>query len=284
MLSGILSVFIVTAIFLNEFTIYHLSKILPLFHIIGLCTIALTTISNIISLKQQSKKSDRIMIQGLGIMPLFLFLDTLRFNLHKYLHPTNLNIADSILPVGVLIFIFTMLASYIYRLVQVFYANAEKQMLVQLAYTDALTHIGNRAMCEKIFHEHDATESPATIINFDLNHFKEVNDTFGHAMGDEVLVEFAKLLQNTYQKKGFIGRMGGDEFIAILDNNDEDYVKETIADLMLHIDAFNQTSGKPYQISVACGYFSNKGRTDCSLWKIYEESDKKMYHDKEAHR
>lgn len=283
-LVSILAAFIAIAIYLNEFTIYHLSKVLPLFHIIGLCTIALTTISIILSLKQQSKKSDLIIIQGLGVMLLFLFTDTLRFNIHKYLHPKNINIADSILPVGVLVFIFTMLASYIYRLVQVFHANAEKQVLVQLAYTDALTHIGNRAKCEEVFHEHDTTESTATIINFDLNHFKEVNDTFGHAIGDEVLVEFAKLLQNTYEKDGFIGRMGGDEFIVVLDSYDEDYVQKTIADLMSAIHTFNQTSGKPYQISVACGYCSNKGRTDCSLWKIYEESDKKMYHDKEAHR
>ena len=283
-LTGIMAFFDTIAILLNEQNIYHFSKVLPIFHILGLCTVALTTFANISALKRYNKKSDRIILQGLGIMVIFLFADTLRFNIDKYLHPKNIDLSSSILPVGVLIFVMTMIASYIFKLVQTFYENVEKQTLIQIAYTDALTHIGNRAMCEKTFQEWETAKKEATIINFDLNHFKEVNDTFGHSVGDKLLTEFAGILQDNYKKNGFIGRMGGDEFVVILNTTDSSYVERTIADLMKKIDNLNHKKDRPYQISVSYGYYSNKENPNCSLWEVYQKSDKKMYQNKTAHR
>ena len=282
--AGIIMLFDIIVIFLNEQNIYHFSKVLPLFHVLGLCTVALTTFANISALKYQNRKSDQVILQGLGIMVIFLLADTLRFNIDKYIHPKNIDLSSSILPVGVLIFVMTMIASYIFKLVQTFYENVEKQTLIQIAYTDVLTHIGNRAMCEKTFQEWETAKKDATIINFDLNHFKEVNDTFGHSVGDNLLVEFAEILQKTYKKNGIIGRMGGDEFIVMLNTTDSSYVEKTIADLLKRIDQLNHKNDRPYQISVAYGYSSNKENPDCSLWEIYQNSDKKMYQNKTANR
>ncbi|MBD5545158.1 MAG: diguanylate cyclase [Lachnospiraceae bacterium] len=281
---GIVAVFNITVILLNQFGICHFSRVLTLFHGLGFCTIALTTGSILTTWKRQNKKSDHMILQGLGIMVIFLFADTLRFNIDKYIHPQNINLSSSILPIGVLIFVIAMIASYIYRLVQLFYESAEKQTLLQIAYTDQLTKVGNRAMCEKIFQEWDVKKPAATIINFDLNHFKEVNDRFGHGTGDTLLAEFAKILQDNYKKDGFIGRMGGDEFIVILKTNDSSYVEKTLAHLMKKIDKLNQKEGRLYQISTAYGYCTNAGNSGCSLWDMYEASDKKMYQNKEACR
>ena len=280
---GILAAFDIIVLILNEFNIYHFSKVLPIFHVLGFCTIALTTVSNILTWKHQNKKSDRTILKGIGIMLVFLFADTLRFNIDKYIHPKNINLSSSILPIGVLAFVIAMIASYIYRLVQIFYENAEKQTLIQIAYTDALTKIGNRAMCEKIFQERDK-EKPTTIINFDLNHFKEVNDNFGHGTGDILLEEFASILKTTYKKNAFVGRMGGDEFIVVLDNNDSSFVEKTLARLLEKIEKLNKKEDRIYQISVAYGYCSNKEHKDVSLWELYEASDKKMYQNKTEHR
>lgn len=279
-LVAVLILFITIVLLFNQLNIFHFSKALPIFHILGLCTIVLTTFSNISARKHQNRKSERIILYGLAIMVMFLFADIIRFNTDKYLHPKNVNLSSSILPVGVLTFIIAMIASYIYRLVMLFYESAEKQTLIQIAYTDALTQIGNRAMCEKMFQERETTRKETTIINFDLNHFKEVNDTFGHSTGDELLIEFAKILQDNYQKDGFIGRMGGDEFIVLLDNTDTSYIEKTLADLMSKIDALNHKENRLYQISVAYGYESNKDNPNRSLWEIYQKSDSKMYQNK----
>lgn len=281
---GIIAFFDIIAIFLNEQNICHFSKVLPIFHVLGLCTVALTIFANISALKHQNRKSDQVILQGLFIMIIFLLADTLRFNIDKYMHPKSINLSNSILPVGVLIFVMTMIAGYIFKLVQTFYENIEKQTLIQIAYTDALTHIGNRAMCEKTFQEWEASRKQTTIINFDLNHFKEVNDTFGHSMGDKLLVEFAGILQETYKQNAFLGRMGGDEFIVMLNTIDSSYVEKTITDLMMKIDQLNHKKDRPYQISVSYGYYSNKENPDCSLWEIYQNSDQKMYQNKTANR
>ncbi|MBD5464979.1 MAG: diguanylate cyclase [Lachnospiraceae bacterium] len=277
--TGIMAAFNICTILLNELNLYHFPKVLTIFHGLGFCTIALTTISVLVVWKQQNKKSEHLILQGFGIMVIFLFTDTLRFNVDKYIHPKNLDLSSSILPIGVLIFVISMIASYIYRLVQVFYESAEKQTLIQIAYTDQLTKIGNRAMCEKIFHEWEAKKA-AAIINFDLNHFKEVNDKFGHSTGDTLLVEFAGILRENYKKDGFVGRMGGDEFIVVLKDNDNSYVEKTIARLMEKIEKLNHKENRLYQISTAYGYCTNAENPDCSLWEMYESSDKKMYQNK----
>lgn len=281
--TGIMAAFNICAILLNELNIYHFPKVLTIFHGLGFCTIALTTISILVVWKQQNQKSERLILQGFGIMVIFLFTDTLRFNVDKYIHPKNLDLSSSILPIGVLIFVISMMASYIYRLVQLFYESAEKQTLIQIAYTDQLTKIGNRAMCEKIFHEWEAKKA-AAIINFDLNHFKEVNDKFGHSTGDTLLVEFAGILQENYKKDAFVGRMGGDEFIVVLKDNNNSYVEKTIARLMEKIEKLNHKENRLYQISTAYGYCTNAENPDCSLWEMYESSDKKMYQNKTGRR
>lgn len=283
-LAGIMLGFDLVAIYLNIYTTYHFSKILPVFHCLGFCTIVLTTISNLLNLKRKQSKSDRMILCGLGIMVIFLFADMVRFNVDKYFRPKNVNISNSILPIGMLIFIMTMLTSYVYRLVQVFYKNVEKQTLIQIAYTDALTNINNRAMCEKFFQERDI-HMPATVINFDLNHFKEVNDQFGHSVGDELLVAFAGILQENYRNNGFVGRMGGDEFIVVLDNNRKEYVEKTLTSLQNRIQQWNEKQHRDYVISAAYGYCSNtEGQANSSLWDLYKVSDQKMYENKEKSR
>lgn len=281
---AIMVLFDTTVILLNEFTGIHFSKVLLLFHILCIGTLLLTIMCIVYAWKTEKKRSDQILLQGLSIMVVFIFIDMVRFNIDKYVHPKNVNLSNSIVPIGVLFFVMIMVMSYIHMLLTAFYENVEKQTLMQIAYTDALTHIGNRAMCERVFHEHDAEKRPVTIINFDLNHFKEVNDTYGHSVGDQLLIAFAGILKENYSENGFVGRMGGDEFIAVLDNNDISYVEKTISSLLKRIEQFNKRENRPYKISAAYGFCTNKENMDVSLWELYQNSDQKMYEHKIAHR
>lgn len=278
-----LTVFFTSAMILAALNICHLPKVLLIFHILGVCAILMIAISHIAFRKEQEKKSGNIILYALGVLLFFLFLDMIRFYVNKYFCPKDMDLSNSVLPIGILIFILFMLGSYIHRLLLVYYENAEKQSLIQIAYTDALTKVGNRAMCEKLFQERESTKKETTIINFDLNHFKQVNDVFGHSVGDKLLIEFAQILQETYKKDGFIGRMGGDEFIAILDSTDKAYIESTIINLMAKIDKANQKDDRPYQISAAYGFCTTKDYPNCSLWQIYQNSDKKMYENKMEH-
>lgn len=274
---GVFCLFNLALILLNGLHIYHLPKFLKAFHMLGLFTIFFIVILSIIKWRGKKQKSEQILLQGLSIMALFVLGDLIRFNVEKYLHPTEIYTSSSVLPIGVLIFVMSMLASYVYRLVQSFYEAAEKQTLLQIAYSDALTGLGNRAMCQKIFQELEGTGKGVSMINLDLNNFKEVNDNFRHAVGDELLIDFANLLKENYKERGFVGRMGGDEFIIILENDEEDFTKASIDTLLEKIERENAKEEKAYKISVAYGYVTNKENKEMSMWYMYEISDKNMY-------
>jgi diguanylate cyclase (GGDEF)-like protein len=90
----------------------------------------------------------------------------------------------------------------------------------RLAQMDALTGLANRRVLEDRLGVEAARSQrygqPLTLVSFDLNNFKQINDTYGHPMGDQVLKYFARRLQGAVRKTDIIARMGGDEFLALL--------------------------------------------------------------------
>lgn len=90
----------------------------------------------------------------------------------------------------------------------------------RLAYYDALTQLPNRRLLEDrlalaVHHAHRYQEQLAVLF-IDLDHFKQINDTLGHAGGDELLLEVARRLENNLREGDTLARLGGDEFIVLL--------------------------------------------------------------------
>ncbi|MEJ7810068.1 MAG: diguanylate cyclase [Gemmatimonadaceae bacterium] len=92
--------------------------------------------------------------------------------------------------------------------------------LTEMAVTDGLTGLYNRRHIEERLHEmfehSDRLHEPMSCVMFDLDHFKSVNDTYGHQAGDAVLRELAALLKDVARGVDRVGRYGGEEFIALL--------------------------------------------------------------------
>jgi diguanylate cyclase (GGDEF)-like protein len=90
----------------------------------------------------------------------------------------------------------------------------------RLALVDSLTGLSNRRVAEGRLKSEAARSEryghPLTVISFDLDKFKQVNDTYGHLAGDHVLKEFARRLQAAIRKSDIAARMGGDEFLVLL--------------------------------------------------------------------
>ncbi|MGC1783118.1 MAG: GGDEF domain-containing protein [Acidobacteriaceae bacterium] len=95
-----------------------------------------------------------------------------------------------------------------------------------LANTDPLTGIFNRriftSLCEKELLRSTRTGEPFSLILFDLDHFKQINDRYGHAAGDAVLCAVVEKLRNSVRNIDIVSRWGGEEFIALLPNADSD--------------------------------------------------------------
>ena len=100
--------------------------------------------------------------------------------------------------------------------------NRQKDSLAYQAHHDALTGLPNRALfndrLEQAISKARRHKEEIAIFFIDLDHFKEINDTLGHEMGDEVLKFFAKRLKDSVRTEDTIARMGGDEFMVIMEN------------------------------------------------------------------
>lgn len=88
------------------------------------------------------------------------------------------------------------------------------------AFYDSLTGVFNRSRILNILkneiHLFRMKQTRLNIYYFDLNKFKEINDRYGHAAGDKVLIHFSELLKEAFKDKGYVGRIGGDEFLAVI--------------------------------------------------------------------
>jgi two-component system, cell cycle response regulator len=96
-------------------------------------------------------------------------------------------------------------------------ANAEN---LRLSRTDALTGVFNRRyLMDQLASEMDRSQRyahPVSLLLCDVDHFKKVNDTYGHQTGDEVLMSFAKTLRRALRETDWVARYGGEEFVAVL--------------------------------------------------------------------
>ena len=100
------------------------------------------------------------------------------------------------------------------------YTEVIQQMNAQLkdmAITDLLTGMYNRQGLDKIVMECKSKDCNKILVYVDLDNFKYYNDTFGHELGDRVLVRFSKMLKNIVENIGYAIRYGGDEFVLILE-------------------------------------------------------------------
>lgn len=130
------------------------------------------------------------------------------------------------------------------------------ETLEKLAYEDALTGLPNRAkfylVVKEILHYSSEQETHGVIF-FDMNKFKYINDTLGHGVGDEVLVEVSKRTNQIIGEKGILCRQSGDEFLVFLPNMNRHEVGEVTKELTQTIQLPMELSNRTLKISASFG-------------------------------
>ncbi len=162
-------------------------------------------------------------------------------------------------------------------------AKADNARLEVLAHTDPLTQVLNRrALTVRLASELERArryDSVITLLMVDLDHFKQINDSFGHLVGDEVLREVATLLQNEVRSVDLVARYGGEEFVVVLPETSlvgatifaervREYVQAT---------PFAAAQGEPVRITASIGVSSYPSTTVQSVDDLFARADEALY-------
>ncbi len=152
-----------------------------------------------------------------------------------------------------------------------------KKELEKRSTTDFLTGVMNRRACQENIQRQLSINNKGTLLMIDVDDFKHVNDTYGHNIGDEVLIKVASIIKNNVEEYDLVGRMGGDEFIAFLcTNTDEKHACQVAQKIIDEIKT--GFSDKEYEkdVSVSIGIAICKGE-HLSFEKMYTTADKALY-------
>ena len=223
----------------------------------------------------RNETNQKILAYGMFFMGFVILLELVRFNMYKYFKDF-FSIKISLVPIGTLIFVFSMVYSYCIKTLERYYDKAEQELLEKLAYMDVLTNTYNRNKCERILEEMEEKRESGYLINFDLNGLKFINDNYGHDQGDILLKNFSSILRSTFQGRGVVGRMGGDEFLGVVYETQEEKVVGILMDLDRNIALWNHSHGEE-KVSVSYGYAYYSGGKHEKICDIYKKADENMY-------
>ena len=155
--------------------------------------------------------------------------------------------------------------------------NEKKRRLIELigqAETDSLTGALNRfALEQAVDHMASGCDSHAFIM-FDIDGFKRLNDTFGHIMGDNMLIDIVKKLRHGLRKEDIIGRIGGDEFMICLRDVSEVSVIERLAKHICVLTRHSLPNGMYLSASLGIAVSPRDG---CTFSELYHKADIAMY-------
>ena len=147
------------------------------------------------------------------------------------------------------------------------------------AHIDMHTGLYNKSCCNEQFSGSETVQEPTAVFMFDLNGLKQVNDTMGHDTGDAMIFQFADILRKNLPARAFVGRYGGDEFIAILRPADGETIRKALDDVAGAVERYNGRDAR-VPISYAVGSASSADYPGEPMRTLLEKADTDMYEDK----
>jgi diguanylate cyclase (GGDEF)-like protein/PAS domain S-box-containing protein len=153
--------------------------------------------------------------------------------------------------------------------------------LARMAHTDALTGTFNRhyldGLLESEFNRAKRYNHPIGFLMIDVNRFKQINDKYGHNVGDEVLIQISKQLVETLRESDIVVRYGGDEFLAILPetNGETEVARDRIIEAMAATERFKGVVDHSVSLSIGCAHWNPQDPR--TIDRILSDADEEMY-------
>ncbi|QTA38887.1 sensor domain-containing diguanylate cyclase [Thermosipho ferrireducens] len=149
--------------------------------------------------------------------------------------------------------------------------------IIEDSSKDPLTGLRNRQYLESLCNQEN---EKLTFVFCDLNKFKQINDTYGHRIGDEVLKIIARRIRNVLKSSDEIVRYGGDEFVIVTKTVNENVIRDLINRVKKAVSGYKiNIEGLEIFLNISCGYaiYPDDGE---DLWEILHVADLRMYEDK----
>jgi len=163
-----------------------------------------------------------------------------------------------------------------------------EEQLQFYATTDSLTGVLNRntglLMLENAMKEAKRNNQSVTICFIDINFLKQINDAYGHNEGDKLIVIVSTVLKEALRESDSICRLGGDEFLLILPNCNEEQAQEVGARIEDRMEHYNALEQKPYKIGLSYGFAEYSSCCSQSIEELLENADRRMYQMKQGAR
>lgn len=188
--------------------------------------------------------------------------------------------------IGFLIYIIVLCVASFGESASLMKKGLEANAYQTLAYTDQMTGLNNRTCFNIDFEQLSKAPTDVAIIDFDLNNLKYANDTYGHSIGDQYIKDCSTIISEIFNGIGKCYRVGGDEFVAIIEKSSSLDLHYYLAMLESSVDALNRENKKQgqkvpkMQIAYGCAVYSPD--LDKNLEETYNRADKLMYIDKKA--
>lgn len=165
--------------------------------------------------------------------------------------------------------------------------NKKLSELRNFALYDQLTELPNRRYIDTFmshrFREFEELKIPFALLMMDIDHFKVVNDTYGHDVGDEILKMVAKTFKNTFEKTDLVGRWGGEEFLAVLKGISEEELKTISEKVRVLVEkSFIKNGNDSLNVTISIG--STLVRKSDTPDSIQKRADQALYISKENGR
>lgn len=181
--------------------------------------------------------------------------------------------AFEVFPRAVIFLLFTIIVHYM-----VVSSNEDAYKIARLTYlkeTDTITKVYNKSKYEEMVEEYYPGIEQIAVTFWDLNNLKELNDQYGHAVGDKAIEKLSTALYERSDDRCRVYRIGGDEFLMILDNPESNEADKLVEVIRQRLEREN--AGSEIPVSVAVGIAFGKGQ---EIPEVVKEADACMYEDK----
>lgn len=156
---------------------------------------------------------------------------------------------------------------------------AMNRALQRKVYLDSATGLPNKNKCEELLNEPEPPTADTGVCSFDLNNLRRINNSMGHEAGDAYIHRFAVCLRASMPAEQFVGRNGGDEFIAVTHGLNKEEIEQCLAKVRKDM----EEESKEYPdtpLSYAVGFALAADFPDSTMRELFQYADKNMYIDK----